>query len=330
MASMNPRIAIAIGDPNGIGPEIAVKSALALINERVQPVLVGDQYVLEYYLSRLAPDIKSAAGSVAPTFSGQPLKTVHCVDVPALAHADFNPGTVSAAAGQATVAYMTKAVAMAQAAEVSAIIGCPHSETAINRAGIPFTGYPGLLAQLTQTPADQAFLMLVAAGLRIAHVTLHESVQTALNRMTPELFEAAGLAALEATKALGISNPKLGIMGINPHASEGGLFGDEDESVVVPAVRRLQAKGLDVEGPMGADLLLANRKHDVYLAPFHDQGHIPVKLLSPLCVSALTIGLPVRFSSVGHGSAHDIAGKGTADPASVLAAFSLLANGLRR
>ena len=123
--------------------------------------------------------------------------------------------------------------------------------------------------------------MLVGGGLRIVHVTLHESVATALARITPQLVCAATLAGVRACKALGVERPTVALFGINPHASEGGLFGHEDAERVVPAAQQLKAQGLDVVGPMGADMLLADRKHDLYVAMFHDQGHIPIKLLAP-------------------------------------------------
>ena len=296
------RIAIAIGDPNGIGPEIAVKAARNFAGSSVEPVLVGDAFVIREY---------GGAGL-----------TLAAVD--ALAPAGFAPGRIDPRAGAATVAYVREAVRLVNAGEVSAIVACPQSETAINRAGIPFSGYAGLLAQLTDTPDDQVFLMLVAAGLRIAHVTLHESVRSALSRITTERVVAAGLATVKAVKRLGVANPTLGVFGINPHAGEGGLFGDDDDRIVQPAVERLRALGVAADGPVGADVMLAQRKHDAYLAMFHDQGHIPMKLLSPLRSSALSIGTPVLFSSVGHGSAHDIAGKGIADPVSVIETFTLL------
>ena len=134
----------------------------------------------------------------------------------------------------------------------------------------------------------------------------------------------AGRAAVEAARRLGVAAPKLGVFGINPHAGEDGLFGDDDERVTRPAVERLREFGVAADGPAGADLMLSQRRHDVYLAMFHDQGHIPVKLLSPLRASALSIGAPVLFSSVGHGCAFDIAGKGIADPASVVETLALL------
>jgi len=296
------RIAIAIGDPNGIGPEIAVKAARKFAGSGIEPVLVGDEFVIREYGGK--------GLSIAP--------------VSALEPAGFLPGKIDPRAGAATVAYVREAVRLVGAGEVSAIVACPQSETAINSAGIPFSGYAGLLARITDTPEDQVFLMLVAAGLRIAHVTLHESVRSALGRITTERIVAAGLATAKAVERLGVANPKLGVVGINPHAGENGLFGDDDDRITRPAVARLKELGVNADGPIGADLMLSQRKHDVYLVMFHDQGHIPIKLLSPLRSSALSIGTPVLFSSVGHGSAHDIAGKGVADPISVIETFALL------
>ena len=296
------RIAIAIGDPNGIGPEIAVKAAKKFAGGSVEPVLVGDEFVIREY--------GGAGLAIAPVTS--------------LDTAAFSPGKIDARAGAATVAYIKEAVRLVGAGEAAAIVACPQSETAINSAGIPFSGYAGLLAQITKTPEDQVFLMLVAAGLRIAHVTLHESVRSALGRITTDRVVAAGLATVKAVERLGVKRPKLGVFGINPHAGENGLFGDDDDRITVPAVARLRELGVDARGPVGADVMLSQRKHDVYLAMFHDQGHIPMKLLSPLRSSALSIGTPVLFSSVGHGSAHDIAGKGVADPISVIETFELL------
>ena len=186
----------------------------------------------------------------------------------------FAPGSISPEAGLATVSYVTKAVELARNNLVSAVIGCPHSEVSVNRAGIAFSGYPGLIAKLTGTPEDEVFLMLVTNGLRIAHVTLHESVGSALARLNPDLVVNASIATLNAMAKLGFPDATLGVFGINPHASEGGLFGDDDARITVPAVQALKARNYHVEGPVGGDLLLGQRKHDVYLAMFHDQGHI--------------------------------------------------------
>ena len=302
------RIAIALGDPNGIGPEIAVKAAQRFAGDRkIQPLLVGDGFVIEETARRL--------GLATPAF----------VDAPALEPAAYAPGALDPRAGRATVAYAAAAVRLALADKVDAVIGCPHSETAVNRAGITFSGYPGLVADLTGTPRERAFLMLAAQGLRIAHATLHEPVGAALARLTPELVIALAEAAVATAHKLGITAPRLGLFGINPHAGEDGLFGDEDERVTKPAAAALRAKGIAIDGPVGADLLLSRRGLDIYLAMFHDQGHIPIKLLSPLRASALTIGTPVLFASVAHGCAFDIAGQGVADPTGVIETVAMLA-----
>lgn len=303
------RIGITLGDPNGIGPEIAIKAARHFARHgKIKPLLVGDGFVIEDTANRLGLD-------ATPAF----------IDVPGLDPAGYAPGRLDPRAGKATVAYAEAAVRLAREGRIDAIVGCPHSETAVNRAGIAFSGYPGLIADLTGTPRSQAFMMLTAKGLRITHTTLHESVAQALARLSPDLVVAAARATVATARQLGISVPRLGVFGINPHAGEDGLFGDEDERITKPALARLKAEGIAADGPIGADLLLSQRQHDFYLAMFHDQGHIPIKLISPLRASALTIGVPVLFASVAHGCAFDIAGKGTADATGVIETLELLA-----
>ena len=300
------RIAIALGDPNGIGPEIALKAALAC-GPGIRPLLVGDAFVIEDTAERLGVD--------TPAF----------VDAACLDPAGYSPGRLDPRAGKATVGYASAAVRLALDGRVDAVIGCPHSETAVNRAGIPFSGYPGLVADVTGTPRGQAFMLLAAQGLRIVHATLHESVAAALARLTPDLVVSAARAIVTTAGRLGLPAPTIGVFGINPHAGEDGLFGDDDERVTKPAVARLRAEGIGADGPVGADLLLSQRRHDFYLAMFHDQGHIPIKLVSPLRASAMTIGVPVLFASVAHGCAFDIAGKGVADPTGVIETLDMLA-----
>ena len=314
------RIAISIGDPNGIGPEIALKAAaLCAADGPIRPVLVGDAKVLHFYGKLLAINRK-----LAPLDSAAP-NEIAFVDVQVLADADFEPGAIKAGAGKATIAYVTRCVAMVRAGLVDAIVGCPQSETAIAAAGIEFSGYPPLIADLTGTLRDKTFMMLCGAGLHIGHVTLHEPLHTAIGRLTPGFVADAIRAVDLAMKQLGYARPKIGVFGINPHAGEDGLFGDDDERITKPAAAMARAEGIDADGPIGADVLLANRKHDAYVAMYHDQGHVPVKLISPRQASALAIGTPVVFSSVGHGCAYDIAGKGIAEPLSVTRTLELLA-----
>lgn len=237
---------------------------------------------------------------------------------------DARFGQIDAAAGLSTVQAATAAIESCLRGEADAVIACPHHETAIHRAGIPFSGYPSLLARVCDVPEDEVFLMLVGAGLRIVHVTLHESVRTALDRMTPDLVQRAVRAGVRGCALLGVEDPLVAVFGINPHASEGGLFGPEDAQIVVPAVDALRAAGVRVDGPSGADMVLSQRRHDLYVAMLHDQGHIPIKLLAPHAASALSIGTDVLLSSVGHGSAMDIAGRGVADPSALLRTIALL------
>jgi 4-hydroxy-L-threonine phosphate dehydrogenase PdxA len=313
MPSRNRRLALTIGDPNGIGPEIAVNAAAKLVPAGAEIVLVGDEYIIADYKRRLDVSL-----------------SLDICDADALPRDAFQPGCVDPRAGSATVAYVRKAIELHASGRVGGVVACPHSETAINRAGIPFSGYAGLVADLTATPRDRMFLMLVAAGLRIVQVTSHESVQSALNRMSVELVVAAAKTAISALQRLGVDNPSIGVFGINPHAGENGLFGDDDERITKPAVERLVGQGWRVRGPIGADLLLSERKEDLYVAMFHDQAHIPIKLLSPLRASALSIGSPVLFSSVAHGCAHDIAGRGIADPTGVEETLQLMASSYAR
>jgi 4-hydroxythreonine-4-phosphate dehydrogenase len=284
-------------------------------------ILVGDRFVIEHYAQRLFPDVALRETQDAAPGAG----CIEYLQVEAMTPGQFKPGEIAAEAGAAMVAYAAAAVDFARAGKAHAVVGCPHNETAVNRAGIPFSGYPGLLARLTNMPEERVFMMLVGGGLRILHVTLHERLADALARITPELVEAAVHASVTALATLGVAQPRIGLFGINPHAGEGGLFGDDDERVNAPAVARLRAQGIDVIGPVGADVMLGTRDCDAYVAMFHDQGHIPVKLVAGRHASALSIGSGVLFSSVGHGSAFDIAGQGIADPEGVIRTVRLLA-----
>ena len=306
------RIALSVGDPNGIGPEIVLRALDALQGERrLQATLFGPPEVL-----------RRAAQAIGLE---RVLSQVDLRPAGTLAAAAAVPGQVNAQAGASAVASATAAILACQAGEFDAVVAGPHHETAIHQAGIPFSGYPSLVARLCGQDEHSVFLLLVGGGLRIVHVTLHESVATALARITPALIVAATQAGVRACAMLGVEQPKVALFGINPHASEGGLFGPEDEERVVPAALRLRELGIPVDGPAGADTLLADRRHDLYVAMLHDQGHIPVKLLAPQAATAVSIGGKVLLASTGHGSAMDIAGKGTARPDALLRSLRLVA-----
>lgn len=316
-----PAIALTIGDPNGIGPEIAIKAAAQIAREAGPSiVLIGDEFVIRFYAERYAKDLAVELFNG----SGPRAGTLYVSDVDALPRNAFNPGTPLAAGGRATVEYVSAAIRLVNEGHASSIVACPHSETNVNAAGISFSGYPSLLARLSGIPEDNVFLMLVGGGLRIVHVTLHERLHTALGRITSDLVERAARTADSALRQLNVKQPRIGLFGINPHAGEGGLFGDDDDKITVPAASRLQAAGLNVEGPLGADLMLGRRDFDAFVAMYHDQGHIPVKLVAGRNSAAMSIGAGLLFSSVGHGSAFDIAGQGVAEPDAVLRSLKLV------
>ena len=309
-AAVQRRLALALGDPHGIGPEIALKALQQLAPlERARIKVYGPWKALEAaaQVCRLEHLLEPLVHEEAGTLVG-PLQW----------------GAISAEAGRSAVASATAAIQACERGEVGAVIACPHHETAISQAGIAFSGYPSLLARVLGQPEDQVFLMLVGGGLRIVHITLHESVRTALDRLTPELVQRGVHAAVQTCALLGVAHPRIALFGINPHASEGQLFGPEDAQITVPAAAALRSSGLAVDGPLGADTVLSQRRHDLYVAMLHDQGHIPIKLLAPNTASALSIGGKVVLSSVGHGSAMDIAGQGVADPSALLRTIGLL------
>lgn len=310
---MTRRIALSVGDPNGIGPEIVLKAVQALgagPRLQVQIAVFGPPEVMRRCAKSLG---------LEHLFYGIDLRPAGELPTGAAV-----PGQVNAPAGASAVASATAAIKACESGEFDAVVAGPHHETAIHQAGISFSGYPSLLARVCGQPDDSVFLMLVGGGLRIVHVTLHESVATALARITPQLVVSATQAGLRACRALGLASGRVALFGINPHASEGGLFGPEDNERVVPAARHLRQLGVDVTGPAGADMLLADRAHDLYVAMLHDQGHIPVKLLAPQAASAVSIGAEVLLASTGHGSAMDIAGQGKARPDALLRSLCLV------
>jgi 4-hydroxythreonine-4-phosphate dehydrogenase len=316
---MTTTVAIATGDPAGIGPEISLKAARdPSVTSICRPVLVGDRGVLQFYARGL----------------GFSLDDYSIVERRQFTSEKFKPGEISAAHGRAAVDSAETAVRGALAGEFHAVVGAPHTETAIHAAGIEFDGYPSFVAKVAGRPAEDGILMLCFAHegreIRIAHVTLHTSVLKALQAITKERILKTLRAVNEALKKMGIEKPKLAVSGVNPHAGEGGLFGSEELEIVYPAVEAAREEGMIADGPIGADTLFQRVGYDAYLAMLHDQGHVAAKLLAPNRAAGLAIGTPVLFSSVGHGSALDIAGQGRADPRAMVEAITRLVGQRRR
>jgi 4-hydroxy-L-threonine phosphate dehydrogenase PdxA len=194
-------------------------------------------------------------------------------------------------------------------------------------AGIQFDGHPSFVARQTGTPEDDVYMMLCFGETMIAHCTLHQSVRSAVGAITRERVARVIRVTDKTLRSLAIEKPKLCVSGLNPHAGEGGLFGAEEIEIIKPAIEAAAAEGLAVEGPFGADIMFHRAGVDAFVVMLHDQGHIAAKLLAPNAAVALTIGTPILFASVAHGSGHDIAGKGVANPAAMIEALLMMAKG---
>jgi 4-hydroxy-L-threonine phosphate dehydrogenase PdxA len=238
-------------------------------------------------------------------------------------------GVVSPVSGRASIAFCAAAVKAAMAGEVDAVVAAPQNETSIARAGIPFDGHPSFVARQTDTDENGVYMMLCFGDIRIAHCTLHRSVREAIALITRENVARTIRATDTALKRLGIADARIAVSGLNPHASEGGLFGQEEIEIIKPAMDTVAAEGLNVAGPFGADTMFHMPGFDAFVVMLHDQGHIATKLLAQNAAAALTIGTPILFASVAHGTGHDIAGKGVANPAAMIEAVLRLSKAKR-
>lgn len=317
--SLRPAIGIAIGDPCGIGPEIALKAAISpAVRTACRPVLVGDPAVISAQAE--------AAGIAARLVDGDAAEgEVAVLPAAILPPGHFRFGAADAETGHAALGSAAAAIRAALEGRLHAVVAAPQNQTAIAAAGIAFDGYPGFVAQQTGLPPEDVFLMLCFDATRIVHVTLHVPVRRALELITTDRVLRALRAAAAALKRMGIAAPRLAVGGINPHAGEGGLFGSEDDEILAPAIAAARAEGLAADGPFGADTMFHRKGYDAFLVMFHDQGHIAAKMVAPHRTAGVAIGSPVLFSSVAHGTGHDIAGRGVADPAAMIEAVLRLA-----
>jgi 4-hydroxythreonine-4-phosphate dehydrogenase len=322
-----PRIAIATGDPAGIGPEVSLKAALDPgVRAICRPVVVGDPQAVRRHAEaagidaplRIISDMRDARWSD---------RAIEVLAVPFDGSNALTLGVNDAAYGRATLASAARAIAAARAGEVDAVVAAPHNQTSIAAAGIAFDGYPSFVARETGMNHHDVFLMLCFATTRIVHCTLHVGVAQALTLITRERVAATIRATEAALRQIGIAAPRICVSGLNPHAGEGGLFGREEIDVIAPAIADAQAAGIAVVGPFGADTMLQRQDVDAFVVMLHDQGHIAAKLLAFNQSAAFAIGSPILFSSVAHGSAFDIAGKGIADPSAMIEAIARLTGG---
>jgi 4-hydroxythreonine-4-phosphate dehydrogenase len=334
---LKPLLAITMGDPAGVGPEIIAK---ALSDPEVyaicRPVVVGDASAM-----RMGLDVAKASLSIHPIQElGEAWYRHGSIDLLDLGNVDASKlvmGVPQAMAGKASVEYVLRATDMVLAGEVDAIVTAPLNKEAMNMGGYSYPGHTELLAEKAGT--ENYAMMLISGNLRVVHVTTHIPLRQVPDAITVERIVTTIEVAYDAARKLGIEAPRIAVAGLNPHSSDGGLFGDEERTRIEPAIAEVKMRGLNVEGPVPPDTVFGKALggfYDVVVAMYHDQGHIPVKLAGfrwdedkgawgEMGGVNITIGLPFIRTSVDHGTAYGRAGRrdGTANPQSLKEAIQV-------
>ncbi|WP_411033082.1 4-hydroxythreonine-4-phosphate dehydrogenase PdxA [Shinella sp. BYT-45] len=296
---MSDIIGITMGDPCGVGPEISVRALAGMTpQERAATRIYGNLATLEAARAALGIDV-----DLAP----------HVVDLP-VEGAPLPWGQLSPVAGDAAFRFIEKAVRDAEAGVIGCIVTAPINKEALNLAGHHYDGHTGMLRSLTGARA--AYMLLASERLKVIHVSTHVSLQEAIRRSTTERVLATIRAGDAHLRRIGYAAPRIAVAGINPHCGENGLFGTEDDDQIAPAVAAARAEGIDAHGPISADTVFYRAysgAFDLVVAQYHDQGHIPIKLVAFDTAVNVSVDLPIDRTSVDHGTAFDIAGKGIAN-----------------
>ncbi|MFN2273804.1 MAG: 4-hydroxythreonine-4-phosphate dehydrogenase PdxA [Anaerolineales bacterium] len=328
-----PLVAITTGDPAGVGPEVVLKALQHPgVLEICRPVVLGDIGLMELAAHRLKLPLDL-----------EPIKQIEDMEehvyhaallhIPGVDLDHFEPGSISAENGQASLDILERAVALALSGQVDAIATGPINKAALHRAGSPYRGHTRLLAD--RCGVQQVTMMLLSPGrgsephwLRVSHATTHIALKEVPQQLSADGLRNTVLLTLDGLRLLGIQNAVLAVAGLNPHAGDEGLMGEEEIRWIRPLIEQMQAEGLMVTGPLPADtvfLRAAQGEFDAVVALYHDQGHIAVKMHGFENAVNLTLGLPILRTSVDHGTAFDIAWQGQANEASMVAAIELAA-----
>ena len=331
--SQKPIIGVTMGDPASIGPEIAVKALLDKnIHAICKPLIVGDAGVFRHIIQKL--NLKAEVNAIQDVKDAKFQYGV--LDVYDLQNVDLEQlkfGEISAMAGEASFRAVEKVIQLALAKEVDATVTGPINKKSINEAGHHFAGHTEIYATLTGT--NKYAMLLAEDNLRVIHVSTHVSLRQACDNVKKERIVEVTELLHNGLKSLGVKNLKIGIAGLNPHAGDSGLFGTEEAEEILPAVEEARRLGYDVEGPVPADTLFSKAATGYYggvVAMYHDQGHIPFKLtgfkwnaekqqMDSVKGVNITMGLPIIRTSVDHGTAFEIAGKGVASPDAMILAI---------
>ena len=316
-----PRLAVTMGDPAGIGPEIIVK----MLARKTRPA--ADLAVIGYrsYLERAAVACKRR-------LKGLLTRGAELVEPAEPMRPDIPLGKVNPYAGRAAVACIRAALPLVIDGELDAMVTGPINKAALAAGGFAWPGHTEMLAELTST--KEVVMMLACAKLRVTLVTVHQRLARALRGITlRRVMRCAEITHAELARYFTQGPPRLALAALNPHAGEHGLFGPEEKDTLIPAVKRLRAKGIDITGPLSADSLYAEAargRYDAVVSLYHDQGLIPLKLLAGRRAVNVTLGLPIIRTSVDHGTGFDIAGQGVADEGSLAGAIAVAAKMVHR
>lgn len=315
-----PLLALTMGDPSGVGPEII---SLALEDDFFARncLVIGD-------IERLQTGARKAGSSTRYRATDIPCRAESDGRVPVIQVDPLDRnipfGQLNALSGKCAYQCLIRAIDLALEGLVDAVVTAPINKESLQLAGYMYPGHTEILAE--RTGSDEAVMMLAAGSMRVLHVTTHIPLSQVPGTISQERILRVLELGDEALKRMGIKDPQFGVAGLNPHAGEGGIFGDEEERIIAPAVEIARKKGIKVEGPIPPDVVFLKMhrgKYDAIVAMYHDQGHIPLKLLAFESGVNVSLGLPIIRTSVDHGTAFDIAGKGLADPGSLMEALRL-------
>jgi 4-hydroxythreonine-4-phosphate dehydrogenase len=318
---MNDLIGITIGDPSGIGPEITLKALKSNNDYLNHTIIFGTLSIMEHYRDLLNTTTPINVIDDVSQFKQGSLNLFNVVNLPL---AEIPIGEVSATSGDAAYQYLDAAIKLSLAGKIGPVVTAPLNKEALHLGGHKFDGHTEIFATLTKT--KKYTMMLWSEKLSVVHVSTHVALRKACDLVKKErVMECIDLAQAALLK-LGIQQPRIAVAGLNPHSGEAGLFGSEDIEEITPAVEQKQQEGLNVTGPVPPDTVFrsaANGDYDIVVAMYHDQGHIPMKILAFDEGVNVTLGLPIIRTSVDHGTAFNIAGKGIANEQSMLEAIKL-------
>ncbi len=319
-------IAVPIGDPAGVGPEIVAKSVASQeVFDAADCIIIGDKAVMENAVKIVGEEL--SINVIEDPLEGDFRKGVlNLIDLGNVDLGQFEFGKVSGMCGKAAYEYIAKSIALANEGKVDAVATTPINKESLRAGGINFIGHTEIFGALTGT--EDPLTMFETNGMRVFFLTRHVSLREMLDMITKERIKDYVKRCLEALKKLGVKDGTMAIAGLNPHSGEHGLFGWEEVNEITPAIEELKAEGYDVAGPIGADSVFhqaAQGRYNSVLSLYHDQGHIATKTLDFEKTIAITNGMPILRTSVDHGTAFDIAGKGVVSAVSMIEAILLAA-----